>query len=115
MLAIPFAGFHRSAGYEYGRDIQTHGSHQHSRSNLVAVADTYHCIRLVRIDHIFHAICYDITGRKRVKHSIVTHSDTVIDSNRIKFRSEASQLLNFSLYQLPDLMQMHVSRNELCK
>ena len=26
MLAIPFAGFHRSAGYEYGRDIQTHGS-----------------------------------------------------------------------------------------
>ena len=46
---------------------------------------------------------------------VMSHSDTVINSNRIKFRSEASQLLNFRLHQLPDFMQVHVSRNKLCK
>ena len=115
MLTVPLSGFHRSTGYKYGRDIQAHGSHQHPWGNLIAVADTYHCIRLVRIDHIFYAVRYDITGRKRVKHSVMSHSDTVINSNRIKFRSEASQLLNFRLHQLPDFMQVHVSRNKLCK
>ena len=115
VLTIPFSGFHRTARYKYGRNIQTHSRHQHSGSDLIAIADTYHCIRLVRIDHIFYAGRYDITGRKRVKHSVMSHSDTVINSNRIKFRSETSQLLNFRLHQLPDFMQVHVSWNKLCK
>ena len=61
VLAIPFSRFHRTTRYKYGRNIQTHSRHQHSRSNLIAIADTYHCIRLMCIDHIFHAVCNDVT------------------------------------------------------
>ena len=60
VLSVPFSGFHRTSGNEYRRDVQPHRSHEHTRSNLVAIADADHGIRLMRIHHILHTIGYNI-------------------------------------------------------
>ena len=64
LFPLPLAGFHRTAGNKYGGDIQTHGYHQHTRSNLVAVGNAHHRICLVGIDHIFNAVGNDVTRRQ---------------------------------------------------
>jgi len=115
MLTIPFTRLHRTTRHKYSRYIQTHRRHQHPRSDLVTITDTYHRVCLMSIHHIFHTVCDDITGRKRVKHSIMPHSYTVVDSDCIEFRSEAPQLFDLRFHQLTDLMQMHVSRHKLCE
>ena len=104
MLSIQFTGFHRTSGYKYSRNIQSHSRHQHPRSDFVTIADTYHGIRFMGIHHIFHTIGNDIPGRKRIKHSVMSHGNTIINGNRIEFRSKASQLLNFFFHQLTYFM-----------
>ena len=90
MFSVPVTRFHRTSGYKYGRNIQTHGSHQHPRSNLVAVGNTNHRICFMGIDHILHTVGYDIARRKRIKHTVVSHRNTIIDGYGIKLCRKAS-------------------------
>ena len=39
-LAVEITGFHRASGYKNRRNIQTHSSHQHARSDFVTITDT---------------------------------------------------------------------------
>ena len=64
VLPFPLASLHRSARNEDGRNVQTHGGHQHARRNLVAVADADHGIGLVGIDHVLHTIGNDVARRQ---------------------------------------------------
>ena len=64
MLVIPFSCLHRTTRYKNSRYVQPHGSHQHTRSDFVTITDTHHCIRLMSIHHIFHAVGNDITTRQ---------------------------------------------------
>ena len=90
MHTAPFSCFHRTTGNKYSRDIQSHGSHEHSRSYLIAIRNTDHRICLMCIHHILHAIGYNVTGRQRIQHSIMPHCNTVIYGNSIKFSGKAS-------------------------
>ena len=60
VLAVHLAGFHRTAADENGRNIQSHGSHQHARRHFVAVGDAHHSVGLVGVDHILHRVGYDV-------------------------------------------------------
>ena len=113
MLSPPFARLHRPSRHKHRRDIQAHGGHQHSRSNLVAVRDTDHRIGLVRVHHIFHAVGYQVARRKRIQHSVMSHGDAVINGNRVELCGEASQLLYLGLHLLAGFVQMRVPRHEL--
>ena len=44
-----------------------------------------------------------------LEHSVVSHSDTIVNGNRIEFGSKATQLFNLRFYLLPDLMQMDMA------
>ncbi len=43
------------------------------------------------------------------------HGNTVINGNGIEFSSKKAMSLDRFFYLLPDIMQMHMSGNELCK
>ena len=115
MTAVPLTCFHRTARNKDSRDVQTHGSHQHARRNLVAIADADHGICFVGIHHIFNAVRNDIARRQRIKHSIMSHRNPVVNGYRIEFSSKTAQLLNFRLDQLSGFMQMHMTRDKLGK
>ena len=109
------AGLHRTARYEYRRNVQAHGCHQHPRSDLIAVRDADHRIDLVRIAHILNAVGDQIPRRQGIEHSVVSHSDTVIDSDRVELGCE-TPLFGDPLFDLlSNLVQMYVSRHKLCK
>ena len=113
ILATPLTSLHRTAGTEHRRDVQTHGCHQHTWSYLITIGDTDHRICLVGVDHILHAVGNNISAGKRVKHTVMSHRDTIIDSYGIKLCSEATHLLNLSLYNLTYLMQMGMTWHKL--
>ena len=115
ILPLPATGFHRTSRTEYGRDIQAHRGHQHTRSYLITVRDANHSIGLVSIHHIFHRISNDIATWERIEHSVVTHSDTVVYSDGIEFGCIATHCLNFLLDNLTNFMKMSMTRNKLCK
>ena len=115
MLSAPLSGLHRSTRHKHSRNIQTHGRHQHPRSNLVTIGDTHHRICLVCIHHIFYAVGDDVARRQRIQHPVMPHRDSVVDGNGIKFCRKASQLLNFCLDLLTDFMQVSMPWYKLCK
>ena len=115
MLSVPFPGFHRTAWNKHSRYIQPHSRHQHPRSNLVTVTDANHSICLMGIYHILHTIGNDIPWRQGIKHSVVPHSDTVVNGNRIELRSKTSPLFNLFLYKLAYFVQVYMPGDELCK
>ena len=115
VAVIQLAGLHWTAGNKDGRDIKPHGCHQHTRRDLVAIADTNHRIGLMRIYHIFNAVRNDVAGRERVEHPVVPHRDTVVDGNRIELGCKATQLFDLRFHLLPDLVQMHMSGYKLGK
>ena len=115
ILAAPLASLHGASAAEDGRNVQTHGSHQHARSHLVAVRDADHRISLVRIHHVFHRVGNDVARRQRVEHAVVTHGNAVIDSNGIELSSIAAEFLDLSLHNLADLVQMCMTWHKLGK
>ena len=115
MLPVPFTGLHRAAAHEHRGDVQAHGGHQHARSNLVAVADADHGVRLVCIDHILHAVGNEVARRQGIEHAVVPHGYAVVNGYRIEFGGKAAQTFYFGLHHLAHLMQMGMTRNKLGK
>ena len=115
VATIQFSCLHRTARNENRRDVQTHRSHQHTRGDLVAIADADHRIGLMRIDHVFDTISNDVARWQRIEHTVVSHSNTVVNRNRVELGCKATQLLDLSLHQLTHLVQMHMSGYELRK
>ena len=65
-LAVEITGFHRASGYKNRRNIQTHSSHQHARSDFVTITDTKQSVYLMGVGHVFHTVGDDFPRRKRV-------------------------------------------------
>ena len=65
------------------------------------------------IHHIFHTVGNHIARGQRVEHTVVAHSYTVVDGDGVEFGSEASQTLYFGLNNLPDFVQVGVTRHKL--
>ena len=113
VLAFVLACFHRAAAHKHGRDVQSHGSHQHTRCNLVAVGDTNHRISLVGVAHILHRVGDDVARRKGIEHTIMSHGNAVVDGYGVKLSSITAHLLYFCFHYLTCLMQMGVTWNKL--
>ena len=106
---------HRATRYKYGGDIKAHRGHQHTRRNLVAVADANQCIYLVRIGHILHAVGDNVARGQRVEHTIMAHSDTVVDGDGVELGCKTTLLLDELFNVLSYLVQMNVTGHHLRK
>ena len=100
---------HRTTRHEYGGDVKAHRCHQHTRGNLIAVADAYQGVHLVSIGHILHRVDDNVARGERVEHTVVTHSDTVVDGYGVELGCEATLLLDEFLYILTYLVKVHVT------
>ena len=65
--------------------------------------------------HILYAVGNNITTGQRVQHTIVTHSNTVINSNSIEFGSIAAHLFDFLAHNLTNLVKMCMTGYKLGK
>ena len=115
ILAVPSSSLHRSARAEHGRDVKAHRRHKHTRSNLVAIGNANHSISLVGVDHVFHRVGDNVARRQRIQHTVVSHSDTVVNGDGVELGSIATHTLNFLLHNLSNLMQMCVTWHKLCE
>ncbi|OAV70501.1 hypothetical protein Barb4_01329 [Bacteroidales bacterium Barb4] len=112
---VQLACFHGASRHEHRRYVQPHGSHEHAGRNLVAVADANHGVRLMGVYHIFYAVGYNIARGQGIEHSVMPHRNSVVNGYRVELGGKAAGFLNLCLHQLPDFMQMHMPRHELCK
>ena len=67
------------------------------------------------IAHIFNRISNNVARWQRIKHAVMPHCNTVVNSYSVKFCSITAQLLYLSLDNLSSLMQMSMSWHKLCK
>ncbi len=107
------AGLHRAAGNEDRRDVQAQRGHQHARNDLVAVRDADQGVGAVRVDLVFDGVGDDVAARQRVQHAGVPHGDAVIDGHGVELARDAAGLFDGLGNQASDLVQVHMSRQEL--
>ena len=79
LMSVQMSGKHRTAAYEYSRNIQSGCCHQKSGYVLVTVRDHNQGIKLMCHCHGFRGICDQVSGYQRVFHSNVSHCDTITD------------------------------------
>lgn len=96
-------------------NIQPHRRHQHTGRYLIAITDTHHSVGLMSIYHILDTIGNQIPGRQRIKHTIMSHSDTIVDRYGIELGCETTEFFDFGLNNLTDFMQMYMPGYKLCK
>ena len=113
VAAVGMSSLHRAARHEHRRDIEPHGRHQHSGSYLVTVRYADHRIDTVCIAHVFDTVGNHLARRQRIEHTIVTHSDTVIDGYGIEFGGETAFCLDPRLDLLSDLVKMRMTGHKL--
>lgn len=113
ILTVVLVRLHGTARNKHGGNVQPHGGHEHTGCYLVAVADAHHGVGLVRIDHIFDAVGYQVARGKRIEHSVVPHGDTIVDGYCIELGSKTAKFFNLGFNNLAYLVQMHMARNKL--
>ena len=111
-LVTDHPGFHRSARNKNRRDIEAHRRHQHPGGDFVAVADADHGIRLVGVDHVFHAVGDDFARRQRIEHPVVAHGDPVIDGDGVEFRGKTALRFDQAFDKLAHVVEVDVARHE---
>ena len=104
---------HRATGDEDRRDIQAHGSDEHTGSDLVAVRDTHQGVRAVSVDHVLHRVRNHLARRQRVEHAVVTHSNAIINGDGIEFLRDAARLADCAGDKLAHVLEVDVAGNEL--
>ena len=67
------------------------------------------------VDHVFHRVGDNVARRQRIQHTVVSHSDTVVNGDGVELGSIATHTLNFLLHNLSNLMQMCVTWYKLCE
>ncbi len=115
ILALDIAGLHRTARHKYGGNIETHGCHEHAGGHLVTVGDAHHGVGLVSVDHILDRVGNHVARRKRIKHTVMPHGNTVVNSYRIELGRKATLLFNLRLDHLANLMKMCMTGHKLCE
>ena len=111
--ADDFARFHRAAGNEDGRDVQTHGGNQHSRSDFVAVGNAHQRVSAVGVDHVFDGVGNQVAAGQGVEHTAVAHGDTVVNGDGVEFFGNAAGFFDFTGNQLAHIVQVHMAWDEL--
>ncbi|MNE38791.1 hypothetical protein D3C80_1327030 [compost metagenome] len=108
-----FTGFHRSSAHKHSRNVNAKRAHDHARCNFVAVRNTYHSVKPVSINNCLNGVCNDLTARKRVAHTDMSHRNTVIDTDCIKFERYAACFANRFFNKLSEFLQVDVARDNV--
>jgi len=101
--------FHGATGNKNCRNIQSHGGHEHSWSDFIAVRNTDQSVRLVSIHHVLHGVSDDLPGRKGIQHSPVPHGDPIIHGDGVKLSGETTSAFNDFFHLLSDVLKVSVS------
>lgn len=67
----------------------------------------------MRRAHIFDAVGNKLARGQGIEHSLVSHGNAVVDCDCVEFSGDTAGLGNLFAYEFPDLVEMHVSGDEL--
>ena len=81
--------------------------------DLVAVRDADQRVGAVRVHHVLDAVGDEVAARQRVQHPAVAHRDAVVDGDGVELDAPAAGGVDDLLHALPDVVQVHVARDEL--
>ncbi len=112
-LVAHASGLHRSAAYKNSGNVEAHGCKQHSGCHFVAVGDAHQRISLVGVYHILYGVRYKVARGERIEHSVMSHSNAIVNCYGVEFCREASELFNLLLHKLTYAVQMCMTRYEL--
>ena len=115
IYAVCSSCFHRAAGYKNCWNIQTQACGEHSWSNFVTVRNANHGVCAMGINHILNAISNYFSAWQAVKHTVMAHSNTVINGDCVKFFCNSTIFFNFTCDHLAKVLKVNVSRNKLSK
>ncbi len=110
---LDLAGLHGATGHKHHGDVQAHGGHQHAGGDLVAVGDADHGVGAVRVDHVLDRIGNDVAAGQRIQHTVVAHGDAVVHCDGVELLRHTAGSLDFTRHQLPQVLQVHMSRHKL--
>ena len=65
--------------------------------------------------HVFHTVSDQFTAGQRVKHALVSHGDTVVDSDGVEFLGNTTGCFDLLSHDFADVAQAYVSGHELGK
>src|SRR6266404_5196463 len=107
------SGAHCSSTDEDGRNIYAHRGHQHAGHNLVAVRNAEHAVKTMRLQNGLNRIGDDLSRRKAVFHSDVSHCNPVIYANGVELERNAPGFANRVLGDASKLLQMPMTRDDV--
>ena len=110
---VQMTGQHWAAGDKDGGNIDPCRSHQQARYILITVWNHDKRVKLMRNGHGFRGIGNQITGHQRVFHSDMAHRDSVADGDCRKHDRRAAGHGDALLHCVGNLIQIHVTRNDL--
>ena len=107
------ARLHRPARDEHRRNVEPERGHQHAGRDLVAIGNAHHGIGAVAVDHVFDRVSNDLARWQAVEHAVMAHGDAVIDGDGVELLGDAAGFLDLAGHQLPQILEMHMTRHEL--
>ena len=88
------ATLHRATRTKYCWHISTHGRQNHPWCNLITVRNVENPVKPVGIDDRFSSISDQLARWQTITHPDMAHSDSVIDTDGIKFKRNPTGLAN---------------------
>ena len=113
LVSVDMTCHHRTAAYEYSRNVDPGCCHQKSRYVFVTVRNHNKGIKLMSHCHCLCRVCNQISCYQRVFHSDVSHCDTVTDSDRREYDRCTASHCNPLFYGCYDLVKVHMARYDL--
>ena len=110
-FAIMYACKHSTTRHEYGWNIKTSCSNQHTRYYFIAVWNEHHSIKRCCHSCCFDGISDDITSYQGVFHTDVVHRQAVTNTNCIELDWHTTCVANAVFYGLYNIFQAHVTRD----
>ena len=112
VFAIHTTGKHRTATYNNSRDVQASSCHEHTGNNFIAVGDEYQTVKSVTVSNSFNAICYQFAACEGIFHAIVTHCDTVANTDSREFDRSTASFQDAVFNSLSDGVQVHMTGDD---
>ena len=112
-MSFYMTGKHRTAAYEYSRNVDPCRCHQKARYVFVTVGNHDQSIELMSQCHGLCGICDQVTCYKGIFHSNVSHCDSVTYCDRRKYNRCAASHCNAELYSIYNFVKVHMTRYDL--
>ena len=113
LLALHTSCQHRTSADKYRGNIQTGRCHQKPRHILVTVWNHHQPVKLMGQSHTFRRVGNQISCHQRILHPHMSHGNAVADRNGREHNRRSSCHCHTLLDCLYDLIQVHMSWNNL--